>query len=80
VVTCRPNSLVAAVHDRMPVILSGDDVALWLDPEPLPPDAAGAVLRPLDAAFMTVREVSRRVNNANYEAADVLAAAEPRLF
>jgi putative SOS response-associated peptidase YedK len=80
VVTCRPNSLVAAVHDRMPVILSGDGVALWLDPEPLAPDAAGAVLRPLDPALMTVREVSRRVNNANYDAADVLAAPEPRLF
>ncbi|MGB8150619.1 MAG: SOS response-associated peptidase, partial [Candidatus Cybelea sp.] len=80
VVTCRPNSLVAAVHDRMPVILSGDGVALWLDPEPLPADAAGAVLRPLDPALMTVREVSRRVNNANYDAADVLAAPEPRLF
>jgi putative SOS response-associated peptidase YedK len=64
----------------MPVILSGDGVALWLDPEPLAPDAAGAVLRPLDPALMTVREVSRRVNNANYDAADVLAAPEPRLF
>ena len=80
VVTCRPNSLVAAVHDRMPVILSRDGVALWLDPEPLPPDAAAAVLRPLDPALMAVREVSRRVNNADYDAADVLAAAEPRLF
>jgi putative SOS response-associated peptidase YedK len=80
VVTCRPNSLVAAVHDRMPVILYGDGVALWLDPEPLPADAAGAILRPLDAALMAVREVSRRVNKANYDAADVLAAAEPRLF
>jgi len=56
-------------------------VALWLDPNRYPPDAAGAVLRPLDPArSMTVREVSRRVNNANYDAADVLAAPEPRLF
>lgn len=80
VVTCPPNSLVAAVHDRMPVILSGDAVALWLDPEPLPPDVARAILRPFDAALMQVREVSRRVNNANYDAADVLATADPRLL
>ena len=46
VVTCRPNALVAAVHDRMPVILSGDGLSLWLDPEPLPPDAAGAAIAP----------------------------------
>ncbi len=80
VVTCRPNSLVAAVHDRMPVMLTGDSVTLWLDPEPLPPEVAGAMLRPFDAALMQVREVSKRVNNADYDAADVLSAAEPRLF
>jgi putative SOS response-associated peptidase YedK len=80
VVTCRPNSLVAAVHDRMPVMLSGDAVAAWLETEPLPADVAGSILRPFDAALMTVREVSKRVNNANYEAADVLGAADPRLF
>jgi len=40
----------------------------------------GAVLRPLDPAFMTVREVSRRVNNANYMRPTFLAAPEPRLF
>jgi putative SOS response-associated peptidase YedK len=64
----------------MPVILSGESLSLWLDPEPLPPDAAAVLLRPLDGALMTVREVSRRVNNAAYDAADVLAAPDPRLF
>ena len=80
VVTCRPNSLVAAVHDRMPVILSGESLALWLAPEPLPPGDAGAILRPFDTALMTVREVSKRVNSAAYDAADVLVPADPRLF
>jgi putative SOS response-associated peptidase YedK len=80
VVTCRPNSLVAAVHDRMPVILSWESLKLWLDPEPLPPGDAGALLRPFDAALMIVREVSSRVNNAAYDAADVLVPADPRLF
>jgi putative SOS response-associated peptidase YedK len=80
VVTCRPNVLVAAVHDRMPVILTGESVGLWLDPEPLPPDVAGTILRPLGAELMAVREVSSRVNNASYDAADVLAGADPRLF
>jgi putative SOS response-associated peptidase YedK len=80
VVTCRPNELVAPVHDRMPVILRGENVNLWLDPEPLPPEVAGSILQPLDAALMQMREVSRRVNNANYDSADVLAAADPSLF
>jgi putative SOS response-associated peptidase YedK len=80
VVTCQPNALVARVHGRMPVILTGSAIDLWLDPEPLPPEAAAAVLRPLDARLMRAREVSRRVNDANYDAADVLDEADPRLL
>lgn len=80
VVTCEPNAMIAAVHDRMPVILTAEAIDLWLDPDPLAPEVAAAVLRPLDARLMQVREVSARVNDANYDAADVLSAPEPRLF
>lgn len=80
VATCEPNELVAPVHDRMPVILTGSAVEVWLDPDPLSPEAARAVLRPFDARLMRVREVSTRVNNANYDAPDVLATPDPRLF
>jgi putative SOS response-associated peptidase YedK len=80
VATCEPNALVAPVHDRMPVILTGSSVDLWLDPESLPPEIAATLLRPFDSGLMCVREVSARVNNANYDAADVLAPADPSLF
>ena len=86
VVTCAPNALVAPVHDRMPVILTSEAIAHWLDPEPLPPEVAASLLRPYDAGRMCVREVSRKVNNANYDASDVLGdcgppdASELRLF
>jgi putative SOS response-associated peptidase YedK len=80
VATCEPNALVAKVHDRMPVILTGSAVDLWLDPEPLPPEVAASILRPLDASLMEVREVSARVNNANYDAPDVLTSPDPRLL
>ncbi|MFY9664426.1 MAG: SOS response-associated peptidase [Candidatus Cybelea sp.] len=79
VVTCEPNALVARVHDRMPVILTGHGVDLWLAPDPLPPEAGASVLRAFDAALMQVREVSPRVNNANHDAADVLESGPPRL-
>jgi putative SOS response-associated peptidase YedK len=72
VVTCEPNALVAPVHDRMPVMLTGSAIDVWLDPDPLPPEVATSILRPFDAGLMEVREVSTRVNNANYDAADVL--------
>ena len=64
----------------MPVILTREGVERWLDPEALPAEVAASILLPFDAALMEVREVSRRVNNANYDAADVLAAADPRLL
>jgi putative SOS response-associated peptidase YedK len=81
VVTCEPNALVAPVHDRMPVILTGPGIERWLDPEPLPAEVAASILRPLDASLMQVREVSTRVNNANYDAPDVLTeGSEMRLL
>ncbi|MBV9718733.1 MAG: SOS response-associated peptidase [Candidatus Eremiobacteraeota bacterium] len=80
VATCEPNALVAGVHNRMPVILVGSSVDVWLDPDPLPPGIAAALLRPLDPNVMSIREVSTRVNNANYDAADVLSTADPRLI
>ena len=80
VATCEPNALVAPVHDRMPVILSDSAVEIWLDPKPLPPEVAASLLQPLDAALMEVREVSTRVNNANYDEAGALAPPDPRLL
>jgi putative SOS response-associated peptidase YedK len=80
VATCEPNALVAPIHDRMPVILTGSSVDVWIGPEPLPPEVAASILRPLDSQLMQVREVSMRVNNANYDAADVLSSADPRLL
>lgn len=72
IVTCEPNALVAPVHNRMPVILAPEALELWLDPDPLPPEVARSILRPFDASLMRARDVSRRVNNANYDAPDVL--------
>ena len=86
VATCEPNALVGPVHDRMPVILTGEALDRWLDPEPLPAEVAASLLRPYPARLMCVREVSRKVNNANYDAADVLGSpvssgeSDPRLF
>ncbi len=80
VATCEPNALVAPVHDRMPVILTDSSLEIWLDPQPLPPEVAASILRPFDPALMEVREVSQRVNNANYDEAGALASADPRLL
>jgi putative SOS response-associated peptidase YedK len=33
VLTTAPNSLVADIHDHMPVIVPGDKYDIWLDPD-----------------------------------------------
>jgi putative SOS response-associated peptidase YedK len=74
ILTCAPNSLVAPVHDRMPVILTREAEDLWLDPA-VPADQALAALVPFPAERMAVAEASTRVNTADYEAPDCLDPA-----
>jgi putative SOS response-associated peptidase YedK len=61
IVTTEANPFVRPVHDRMPVILSGEAARVWLDPEADPP-ALQAVLRPYQGDDLTAHEVSTLVN------------------
>ncbi len=67
ILTTQPNSLVAAIHDRMPVILPRAAQALWLDPTV--DDAE--LLRPLMQAYpaegMRATPVGSYVNRAGNE-------------
>ncbi|MHB8638108.1 MAG: SOS response-associated peptidase [Fimbriimonadaceae bacterium] len=47
VITTEPNALVGAYHDRMPVILTLDELDDWLDPHALQADLEG-MLRPFN--------------------------------
>jgi len=74
IVTGEPNSLVATLHDRMPVILDPSDYNSWLKPgETMPP----ALLQPFPTQLMTVYPVSPRVNAVkNDDAALIEPVAE----
>lgn len=63
VITTTPNSLLAEIHDRMPVILEPRAYDLWLDPGEQSPDRLGPWLRPYPASEMTAYAVSTMVNN-----------------
>ena len=63
ILTTEPNSLVAEVHDRMPVIVRPEDYELWLDPGVVDPARVGDCLRPFDARLMKKYPVSTRVNS-----------------
>jgi putative SOS response-associated peptidase YedK len=65
ILTTTPNSLVAEMHDRMPVIVSPDKYDLWLDPDVNAFDAIRDILKPYDATLMRLYPVNRKLNNSN---------------
>jgi len=73
IITGEPNSLVAQLYDRMPVILNPDDYEAWLTAA----DTAipQALLQPFPAQLMTAFPVSKRVNNAKNDDAAVMEPA-----
>lgn len=62
ILTTEPNSWVASLHDRMPVILSRERFGEWLDPA-TPPDTLKGMLVPIAASAMHGHPVSTIVNN-----------------
>ncbi len=63
ILTTTPNPVVAALHDRMPVILPPERHGEWLEPGELGRERLAELLVPCPAAGMEAFPVSRRVNN-----------------
>jgi putative SOS response-associated peptidase YedK len=63
ILTTTPNTVTAAVHDRMPVILHPDNYDLWLDPGFVDVAAVSEMLKPYDALMMRSYPVSARINH-----------------
>jgi putative SOS response-associated peptidase YedK len=62
IITTEPNEVVAKVHDRMPVILSGPEAeAAWLDPN-LSAEDALAMCVPLEASRMDSAPANPKLN------------------
>jgi len=63
ILTTTPNTVTAAIHDRMPVILAPDSYDPWLDPGMQNVAAISELLKPHDARLMRCYPVSSRVNH-----------------
>ena len=73
IITGRPNSLVANIHDRMPAILREEDVARWLEPGEADPQALRELLgKPYPAEEMEATPVGKAVNVATHEGPDCI--------
>ena len=83
--TTIPNTVTAAVHDRMPVILSPDAYDVWLDPGFADVAAVSELLKPYDARMMKSYPVSARVGNVANDDAEccvpvAVTETQPGLF
>jgi putative SOS response-associated peptidase YedK len=77
ILTTAPNSAIAPLHDRMPVILTPDAEARWLDPS-TPRAELFELLAGLSADQTALRPVGPAVNDARYDGPECLApAADP---
>ena len=71
ILTEEPNELVASYHDRMPLALADDKVALWLDLSQESPLDQNLLL---DLTEFTVRQMDRAMNSVRQKN---LAAIDP---
>jgi putative SOS response-associated peptidase YedK len=74
-ITTDPNELMAAIHDRMPVILLRDDYDLWLDPEFEDKQKLLSLLRPYPANEMKAYPISTLVNSPKNDVAACIEAS-----
>ena len=81
IVTTRANRTLAAIHDRMPVILAPEAFDLWLDSANVDATTAAALIAPAPENLLEAYEVATAVNrtaNDNPKLLERMAAgAEP---
>ena len=77
IITTPANATLAPIHDRMPAILPAAAWSTWLDPLPPEPGELLALLVPAPDDLLERFPVSRRVNNARNEGADLIVRLGP---
>jgi putative SOS response-associated peptidase YedK len=74
IITTTANKMIAAIHDRMPVIVHPDHWLWWID-ERRAGEAVKFMLRPYPAEDMDCYRVSKLVNNAKNDSPDCIKPA-----
>ncbi len=75
IVTTSPNTLMAPIHDRMPVILQPADYEEWLDPAPRTPDSLQHLIAAFPPESMEAYPVSALVNSPANDRAECMQPA-----
>jgi putative SOS response-associated peptidase YedK len=77
ILVTEANSLVQAIHDRMPVIVRPQDYALWLDASVQDPARIQSLLAPYAAEPMEAFPVGFGVNKPSNDGSGLIAPAQP---
>jgi putative SOS response-associated peptidase YedK len=72
IITCPPNRFMAAIHDRMPVVLDGDALHAWLDPTSTELGSVLALLGPCPEDLLDAYAVAPLVNNVRAEGPELI--------
>lgn len=72
IITTEPNEFMAAIHNRMPVILPSADYMRWIEPESREPEELLGLLKPYPADMLMAYPVSRLVNSPANDNAEVI--------
>ena len=75
IITTEPNQLMAAIHNRMPVILPRNAYTQWLDPAPQQPAALQSLLVPYPETEMEAFPISMLVNSPANDRPEVVLPA-----
>ena len=76
IVTTTPNAVVAALHNRMPVIVPDGAWGRWLDPRPTELGELRALLEPSDEIALEMAPASRLVNDVRNDGPQLLLALD----
>jgi putative SOS response-associated peptidase YedK len=72
IVTTSANTPLAPIHKRMPAILEGDALSLWLNPK-IEVNELPSLLEPARDDLLEVRPVSPAVNDAKNDTPELLS-------
>jgi putative SOS response-associated peptidase YedK len=75
IITTQANGTMAPFHQRMPVVLDGDGLDLWLDPAATDPAAVLGLLVPCPDDVLTAYPVAPLVNNVRNDGPELIAPA-----
>jgi putative SOS response-associated peptidase YedK len=82
ILTCAANRTISALHDRMPVVLTGDQFDSWLDggESAEAVGAASALAKPAPEDFFEMVELDPRINNSKIDQPGIQLPLQPALL